>query len=361
MASTALDIMLEFAERTGLISDRAPVRYLWTDAFAVCNFLTLGRHDLAARLIEQVHLVLGRHREDDPRQGWLSGLADDEGAQHPTIGGLRIGKPLAERRPDEPYDARLEWERDGQYFHYLTKWMHALDQAARFSGEQRYGRWARELADSAHGAFIRPTGMAWKMSVDLTRPLVPSMGQHDPLDGYVTAVQLDWTAHAMDSASGPMLAGAATDFAALMPATLGTADALGIGGLLTDAWRVEQLTRHGTIKGELLRDRLIDAAADGIPIWLLSGEADAAAGQRLAFRELGLAIGLAAAERMATAELPPPSMQALAGHLPLRRQLTGFWAEPANRRNSTWLEHRDINEVMLATALEPAGFLDLRL
>ena len=24
------------------------------------------------------------------------------------------------------------------------------------------------------------------MSINLTRPLVPSMGQHDPLDGYVT-------------------------------------------------------------------------------------------------------------------------------------------------------------------------------
>jgi hypothetical protein len=34
-----------------------------------------------------------------------------------------------------------------------------------------------------------------------------------------------------------------------------------------------------------------------------------------------------------------------------------FWLEPANRANSTWTEHADINEVMLATCLVPGGFL----
>jgi hypothetical protein len=29
------------------------------------------------------------------------------------------------------------------------------------------------------------------MSIDLSRPQVPSMGQHDPLDGYVTCAQLE--------------------------------------------------------------------------------------------------------------------------------------------------------------------------
>ncbi len=93
-----------------------PRRYLWTDAFAVCNLLGLyhGRGDeryreLALRTVEQVHLILGRHREDDPRRGWLSGLSEEEGLRHPTIGGLRIGKRLPERRPGEPLDEALEW------------------------------------------------------------------------------------------------------------------------------------------------------------------------------------------------------------------------------------------------------------
>jgi hypothetical protein len=102
--------------------------------------------------------VLGRHRDDDRRTGWISGLADGLGELHPTCGGLRMGKPLPERRPDQPVDDSLEWDRDGQYFHYLTKWMHALDQVTRATGQPMFSEWARELAHSAHRAFTyRPT------------------------------------------------------------------------------------------------------------------------------------------------------------------------------------------------------------
>jgi hypothetical protein len=87
----ALELMLRFADRTGLTSDAPPVRYLWTDAFAVCNFLGLGRTDLAQHLVDQVHHTLGRHRDDDRRSGWISGLAGHEAEAHPTAGGLRIG------------------------------------------------------------------------------------------------------------------------------------------------------------------------------------------------------------------------------------------------------------------------------
>ena len=78
----AREIMTEFARQTGLAPGRkVPRRYLWTDAFAVCNFLGLYRQsgdekykDLALRLVDQVHNILGRHRQDDPRTGWISGL-----------------------------------------------------------------------------------------------------------------------------------------------------------------------------------------------------------------------------------------------------------------------------------------------
>jgi hypothetical protein len=36
--------------------------------------------------------------------------------------------------------------------------------------------------------------MYWKMGIDLSRPLVPSMGQHDPMDGFVTYNELQVTA-----------------------------------------------------------------------------------------------------------------------------------------------------------------------
>ena len=121
------EIMLDFAQLTGLepVSDH-PKRYLWTDAFAVCNYLELFRltnndvyRDLALRLVDQVHHTLGRHRDDDTRNGWISGLDDEKGELHPTKGGLRIGKKLNERKPDEPPSERLEWDQDGQYYHYL--------------------------------------------------------------------------------------------------------------------------------------------------------------------------------------------------------------------------------------------------
>ena len=35
--------------------------------------------------------------------------------------------------------------------------------------------------------------MRWKVSVDLSRSLVSSMGQHDPLDGFVTCEKLSVT------------------------------------------------------------------------------------------------------------------------------------------------------------------------
>ena len=96
--------MLAFAERTGLASGRPSQRYLWTDAFAVCNFLGLrdatGEEryaELALRLVDDVHWMLGRHRSDDLRRGWISGLGEDGGAAHPTRGGLRIGKELPEQ------------------------------------------------------------------------------------------------------------------------------------------------------------------------------------------------------------------------------------------------------------------------
>ncbi|MHB9099222.1 MAG: hypothetical protein ACYC5X_15515 [Syntrophales bacterium] len=81
--STAQGIMIDFADATGLSSaGNPPRRYLWTDAFAVCTFLAFDGQTntryklLALRLVNQVHGILGRHRQDDRRTGWLSSLDD---------------------------------------------------------------------------------------------------------------------------------------------------------------------------------------------------------------------------------------------------------------------------------------------
>jgi len=93
------------------------------------------------------------------------------------------------------------------------------------------------------------------------------------------------------------------------------------------------------------------------------------AGYRLAFRELALTIGLHAAERMQQATGPTsrrdsnPRLdelgQALLAFTPLRDEIEAFWRDAENRRAETWIEHQDINDVMLATSLAPDGFLEL--
>jgi hypothetical protein len=378
----AITLMLSFAERTGLDTDRPPQRYLWTDAFAVCNFLGLARAtgeqrytNLALRLVDQVHHTLARHRDDDPRHGWISGLSEREGEAHPTRGGLRIGKRLPERGADEPFNERLEWERDGQYFHYLTKWMLALDQVSRSTGDPQFNAWARELAQSAYEAFTylpsggSPPRMHWKMSIDLTRALVPSMGQHDPLDGYITALQLRATAAALaQPVVGPKLEDATHRFAAMIEGNeWASPDPLGIGGLLSDAYRVAQLIDQGGMSDERLLERLLGAALTGLQAYARSGESRAPAEYRLAFRELGLAIGLVAVQRLhasvqsGVAARPEvrAQLEALMRYAPLGEKIELFWRDPAHQRVSTWSEHRDINEVMLATRLAPDGFFVL--
>jgi hypothetical protein len=380
----AIAFMKNFAERTGLVSERPPQRYLWTDAFAVCNFLGLAQvtgeeryMELALRLVDQVHHTLGQHRVDDPRSGWISGLSEYVGELHPTRGGLRIGKELPECGPDEPFDERLEWDRDGQYFHYLTKWMHALDQVTRATGQPRFNVWARELAETTYDTFtFLPSSsdgqrrMHWKMSIDLSRALVPSMGQHDPLDGYITFVQLLSTAAALPELDGgPNLANEISQLAAMIEESeWTTTDPLGIGGLLIDAHRVDGLLRHGAGLDEHLLETLLSASLAGLQHYSDNGELRLPAEYRLAFRELGLAIGLQAVELMwqaadsealcsSTSYEVHARLQALYQYAPMRDEIESFWRNPEHRRTSTWSEHLDINKVMLATSLAPDGFL----
>ena len=47
--------------------------------------------------------------------------------------------------------------------------------------------------------------MVWKMSIDLSRPLVDSQGQHDPLDGLVTSLGLRNVAKVLGGPRAPDL------------------------------------------------------------------------------------------------------------------------------------------------------------
>ncbi len=377
------EIMLDFARLTGLEpASINPRRYLWTDAFAVCNYLELFRQtddkaylDLGLRLVDQVHHTLGRHRDDDPRRGWISGLDSQEGERHPTIRGLRIGKKLNERKADEPPNEHMEWDQDGQYYHYLTKWMHALNCVSRVTGDPTYTRWAVELAQAAHARFtysLPYSGrkrMYWKMSIDLTYPLVPSMGQHDPLDGLVTYSELQATARNFAESSMPNLKDEIADMAEICRGmSLATDDPLGIGGLIFDASRIAQLMINGGFEYSGLLNAVLNSALFGMEAFMRSGSLEYPAEYRLAFRELGLSIGISAIENLRKGIEENPGLfgregslkrrvETLMGYVPLGETIEQFWMDDKNREASTWIEHREINMVMLATSIAPSEFL----
>ncbi|MHC4429723.1 MAG: hypothetical protein ACYS0D_14145 [Planctomycetota bacterium] len=272
----ARELTRSYVDRTGVLSGVATARrYLWTDAFAVCNLIALTREagdadarHLAASLVDQVHHVLGRHRPDDARRGWISGLGDGDGEQHPTTGGLRIGKPLPERRPDEPCDAGEEWERDGQYFHYLVKWMHALNRMTLLTGNAKYNTWAIELAKAASAGFVHrdslhpPKRMYWKMSIDLGHPLVLSMGQHDPLEGLITYSRLAASGGAVAADDLGDEISDMFDMCRRLPWK--TDDPLGIGGLLCAACELMQLIAGGKALWTDLLEAALDDAVHGL-------------------------------------------------------------------------------------------------
>jgi hypothetical protein len=376
-------IMTEFARLTGVApASNMPRRYLWTDAFAVCNFLSLYQEtggkefkDLVLQLVDQVHSVLGRHRRDDHRTGWISGLDEEDGRLHPTKGGLRIGKQLKERRISDPFNERLEWDRDGQYYHYLTKWMHALNRVTKVTGDFTYSRWAIELARAAHTKFVYvPSSgsqkrMYWKMSIDLSYPLVPSMGLHDPLDGLITYSQLQTTATEDPEKSTEDLRAEVADMANMCKGkSWATDDPLGIGGLLSDAFRVAQLMMKGYFAQTGLLGDLLDASLVGLRAFAKEDPLKLPADYRLAFRELGLSIGLGVVERLPKLVEQNEHtfgkdhdlkvrVKALKQYELLKESIENFWLQPENQEAETWIAHCDINMVMLATSLSPDGYL----
>jgi hypothetical protein len=162
-------------------------RYLWTDAFGVLNFLTLFHETedtrylvLAERLVQSVHDVLGRTRDGQSR---LPGASDRE----PLKGGLRIGK-ADEDGPDG----------DGQYHHYLTLWMFALNRLSLATDDVVYNDLAIQLAKAIHPRFMverhGEKTMAWKISIDMSRPLVNSKGHLDDATGFAVFQLLQNTA-----------------------------------------------------------------------------------------------------------------------------------------------------------------------
>lgn len=368
----ARQLIDDFLNRTGIKdSDADPSqRYLWTDAFAVQGCFALNHlvkdadyHQEALRLIDQVHQVLGQHRSDDLRQGWISGLPAGEAEKHPTAGGLRIGKKLPERSSEEHDNQQLEWERDGQYFHYLTRWFHALLQTYYETKERQYALWACEMM-KASSRFIRKDRgtiqMFWKMNIDLSEVRVWNMGAHDPLEGLVCV------ASAMEAVPDCI-----TDLGALEQDLKSlcrdqdwfSTDPLGTGGLLLNTARAAELVLTGkTLPPSIRPEYLFGDSMAGLSYFAAQGyNPSSPAAARLAFRECGLTLGVRVLyglrDRYQSLDIDFSALKPL---LPLVEEIESFWMQPENQAKGSWTEHHDINAVILACSLlagsYPAAF-----
>jgi hypothetical protein len=149
---------------------------------------------------------------------------------------------------------------------------------------------------------------------------------------------------------------------------LPTSDPLGVGGLLTDAYRLARLTAIGAFQETSLLDALLASALESLYALGQRREFDGPASRRLAFRELGLAIGLhvvelveaemgAAPGRFGHSTCIRSRLEGLARYGLVGSDIESFWLRPEHQQDASWLEHRDINEVMLATCLVPEGYL----
>lgn len=360
---TSKKLMDEFLKRTGVrnTEENSIQRYLWTDAFAVQACFALYHllddkeyYENALELIEMVHNTLGKHHEDDPRSGWISGLPDEEGKQHPTINGLRIGKEHPERTAGEPINQQMEWERDGQYFHYLTRWFSALMQAFRETGDKKYAIWAAELIQAGEKFIYKIDGsyrMYWKMNTDLTEPLLESMGAHDPLEGLIcTMISINAlkenpeNLHALKEKMMKICDGM----------NWFTDDALGIGGLLLNTVKSFRLSMNGiNLPKEIEPDFLYSSSIGGLKVYSQHlFDPSRPAVSRLAFRECGLSLGFNVLyENHDKYQEFNVDFEAMKNYLSIARVIEEFWIKPSNHLSPTWSDHLDINAVTLASSL----------
>jgi hypothetical protein len=198
------------------------------------------------------------------------------------------------------------------------------------------------------------------------------MGLHDALDGFVTFREVQ---HAIAKVSGDAEAdglGEASEtlFALCEHGQWATDDTLGIGGLLFDACRICQLVGEKNGRELRLLEDVMQGADDGLMIMQKTGYLKRPAEHRLAFRELGLAIGLRAVPIIARAfqnesnafGSRPSLLRLIDLLLPYERlsdEMIDLWLPHAEDPDESWRAHQDINEVMLATAIAPSTFLSV--
>jgi hypothetical protein len=300
-------------------------RYLWTDAFGVLNFITLSRETedpshltRATRLADMVHNVLGRTRDG---RAWLPGGSD----QNPVGGGLRIGKE------DEGGS-----DGDGQYHHYLTLWMFALNRLSKATNDKIHNERAIALAKAIHPHFFidrvsSQPRMVWKIAMDRSRPLVYSQGNLDPIDGLVVFRKLQAA-----SENPSVLEEEISDYRKVIELKgkhFVSSDTLDLGMTL---WSSHWLAAKESYFTDLTKqaERQLHKLFD-------NGYLEIPTSRRLAFREYGTCLGIGCMEDA------DDTLQKY------RDRIIETWEK---HRSSTPGDLRAISEVMRAAAIIPGAF-----
>jgi hypothetical protein len=149
-----------------------------------------------------------------------------------------------------------------------------------------------------------------------------------------------------------------------------TDDPLGVGGLLVDACRLGQLICQEQSREVRLLEAVVRGCSSSLMLLLRRGYLNLPIQHRLAFRELGLAIGLRALPIISDAVGKNRSMfestralhqiiDLLLPYESLSDEIIGLWLRHSELQHDSWKAHQDINEVMLATAIIPGTFLSI--
>lgn len=174
-----------------------------------------GRADALAAanaLVETVHDTLGVPRSSQLPMA-LSTLSDADCGRHQhqrRWKGLRIGKPLAAASSDPGMAL------DGQYWHYLDKWMFALARLAVEEGSespqgQRVICRALGLIRDVHDHFVEhdartgnPLGVRWKVNMDASpiKGMPATRPSSDAVSGLVAYTAVATAAKALGCTGG---------------------------------------------------------------------------------------------------------------------------------------------------------------
>ena len=192
------------------------------------------------------------------------------------------------------------------------------------------------------------------------------MGHLDPLDGFVAMERLAATARRL-GVDDAALAGESAmlrSICDLVP-SWATLDPLGLGGLLVEASHLIDLVADGSLRLDSLLPRVLADALRSLEASSIEREVEEPAERRLAFRELGLAIGLRAIDSAETSIRDVPDrfggdadaawfldhVDRIHRFRPLADRLEAAWLDPAAEASGRWNEHLDIDAVMLAASL----------